>query len=233
MALSEFYKSKEWTGLMEVLRLERVDSNGDVICEHCHKPIVRKYDCIGHHIIELTEQNYEDASVALNPANIMLVHHRCHSKIHNRLGIGRKQVYIVYGSPLSGKSTFVSESMNVGDLIIDMDNIWQCVSGCDRYVKPNRLKQNVFAIYNQMIDMIRTRQGNWLNAWLVGGYPLISERERLGKRLGAREIFIDTDKDECIRRLEACEDRDHEEWLTYIEDWWEKYCPADRGTPPL
>lgn len=55
--LSNFYKSKEWTDLLEQLKLERVNSDGEIICEHYSRPIVKKYDCIGHHIEELTEAN--------------------------------------------------------------------------------------------------------------------------------------------------------------------------------
>ena len=54
--LNNFYKSKEWIDLLELLKLERVTSDGELLCEHCHKPIVKKYDCIGHHRIEL---NYD------------------------------------------------------------------------------------------------------------------------------------------------------------------------------
>ena len=54
--LNNFYKSKEWESLLEQLKLERVNSEGEIVCEHCHKPIVKKYDCIGHHKIEL---NYD------------------------------------------------------------------------------------------------------------------------------------------------------------------------------
>lgn len=209
---------------MAVIRMERL-KDGVLICEHCGKPIVHKYDCIGHHVIELNEQNVNDSTIALNPENIMLVHHRCHNKIHNKLGYSNRQVYLVYGSPLSGKSTFVRDSMNDGDLVLDMDNIWQCISGCERYVKPNRLRSCAFSIRDHILDMIRMRQGKWMNAWIIGGYPLISERERLGKSLGAREIFIDTSKKECLDRLVACEDgRNFEEWEKYICDWWEKFC---------
>lgn len=42
--LSNFYKSKEWQDLLEVLKLERVNGQGELICEHCHKPITRAYD---------------------------------------------------------------------------------------------------------------------------------------------------------------------------------------------
>lgn len=223
--LSNFYKSRDWVNLMQVIRLERVNSEGQLICEYCGKPIIAKYDCIGHHKIELTEANVDDANIALNPDNIMLVHHRCHNKIHNKLSYSQ-HVYLVYGSPLSGKNTFVKDNMDVGDCIVDIDNIWQSISGCDRYIKPNRLRSCVFNIRNHMIDMVRMRQGKWLNAWIIGGYPLISERERLCKALGAREIFIDTPREKCIERLHANpEGRDILEWEKYIAEWWERYDP--------
>jgi hypothetical protein len=224
--IGNFYRSKPWIDLMSVIRMQRVNSDGFVICEHCGKPIVHKYDCIGHHIIELTEENYLDAKISLNPENVMLVHHRCHNIIHNKLGIGSKQVFLVYGSPLSGKTSWVNDNMSYGDLVIDMDSIWQCISGQDRYVKPNRLKQNVFAIRDELIDQVRVRRGNWLNAYIIGGYPLSSERERLIRSLGAREIFIDTTKEECLERLKSCDDsRDYNEYKTFIETWWDRYRP--------
>lgn len=226
-----FYRSKNWCGLMAVLRLERVNADGFIICEHCGKPIVNKYDCIGHHVIELTNDNVNDANIALNPANIMLVHHKCHNIIHNKLGLGKgyKEVYLVYGPPLSGKTTLVRESMNVGDLVVDMDNIWQCVSGCERYEKPPRLKGVVFGVRDQLLDCVRYRRGNWCNAYVIGGYPLISERERLVRSLGAREIFVDTPKKICLERLYTNENLNKAEWQKYVEDWFEKYAPL----PPL
>lgn len=221
MSRYEFYKSKEWEALIKVLRLERVNAQGDIVCEYCNKPIVKKYDCIGHHIIELTDENYTDAEISLNPDNIALVHHRCHNLIHNKLGYSQRQVFIVYGSPLSGKSSYVAEAMSEGDLIIDLDSIWQAVSGCDRYVKPNRLKSVVFSVRDNLIESVKFRRGKWLNAYVIGGYPFKAERERLASMLGAREIYIDTSKEECIQRLSEAEDgRDKTEWLKYIEDWW-------------
>lgn len=219
------YTSREWRELLSIIKLERLNDKGQNVCEFCGYPIVRAYDCIGHHTIVLDESNYMDANISLNPELIQLVHHRCHNIIHNKLGYAQRQVYVVYGSPLSGKTTWVRDNMAEGDLIIDIDSIWECLSGCDRYIKPNRLKQNVFGVRNQLIDMVRVRNGKWLNAYIVGGYPLISERERLIKSLGAREIFIDTDKETCLKRLKECNDRNQEEWEMYIQDWWEKYGP--------
>lgn len=223
MNLYNFYRSKEWVNLLKLLRNERINDEGYIICEHCGKPIVKAYDCIGHHKTELTEENVNDIMISLNPDNIALVHHKCHNFIHNKLGYSGRQVFIVYGSPLSGKSSYVAEAMAEGDLIIDMDNIWQCVSGCERYVKPNRLKSVVFSVRDNLLESVKYRRGKWLNAYVIGGYPYKAERDRLIDQLGAREIFIDTDKETCIKRLYETEGRDCDEWLRYINDWWLQY----------
>ena len=223
MSLYNFYRSKEWVGLLALLRGQRANDKGYVICEHCGKPIIKAYDCIGHHKIELTEENYTDYNISLNPYNIALVHHKCHNIIHNKLYSGSRQVFIVYGSPLSGKSSWVAENMAEGDLVIDMDNIWQCVSGCDRYVKPARLKSVVFSVRDNLLESVRYRRGKWLNAYIIGGYPFTAERERLAESLGAREVFIDTPYEECAKRLMECQDRDVKQWEQYIADWWLQY----------
>ena len=224
MSLYNFYRSKEWENLLRVLKNERVNDQGYIICEHCGKPIIKMYDCIGHHKIELTEENYTDYNISLNPDNIALVHHKCHNVIHDRLGMNtQRQVFIVYGSPLSGKSSWVAEAMNEGDLIIDIDSIWQCVSGCDRYVKPNRLKSVVFAVRDNLLESVKYRRGKWLNCYVIGGYPYQAERDRLADMLGARLVHIDTPYEECVKRLESCEDRDKKLWEQYISDWWLQY----------
>ena len=223
MSLYNFYRSREWENLLKVIKLQRADSQGNIICEHCGKPIVRSYDCIGHHVTELTEENYTDYNISLNPVNIKLVHHKCHNIIHNKLYSNNRQVFIVYGSPLAGKSSWVADNMTEGDLIIDIDNIWECVSGCDRYVKPNRLKSVVFAVRDNLLESVKYRRGKWLNAYIIGGYPYQAERERLIDSLGAREVFIDTPYEECVKRLQSCEDRDKKLWEQYIADWWLQY----------
>jgi len=218
--LRSFYTGKKWADFTQALRLERVNENGDLICEHCGKPIVKAYDCIAHHKEHLTEDNVDDYNISLNPDNIQLVHHRCHNEIHERFGFDKKEVFLVWGSPLSGKSSYVKDVMSEGDLILDIDRIWDCISGFG-YAKPNRLKAVTFRLRDDIQDIIRTRFGKWHNAYIVGGYPLISERERLQKELGARLIHIDTPKDECLTRLDSLTDnRDKEAWRGHIEEWW-------------
>lgn len=224
--LFTFYRSKEWENLLAVLKQERVDADGQIVCEYCGKPIVKAYDIIGHHKEELTEENVNDANVALNPANVMFVHHRCHNYIHRKLEYKSREVYLVYGSPLSGKSTWVHDNMDEGDLVIDIDNIWECVSGCDRNIKPKRLNAVVFKMRDTLIDAVKYRLGRWRCAYIVGGYPLQSERDLLCRQTGAREVFIDTPKQECLERIKGA-GRDEQTVMKYIHEWFDRYGTAD------
>lgn len=223
--LENFYQSDEWTSLLQITRNERIDSSGNIICAYCGKPIVKKYDCIGHHTIFLTEENVNDVNISLNPKLIQLVHHRCHNIIHNKFGYVKKEIYLIYGSPLSGKTTYVESVFTPGDLIVDMDSIFECISGCKRYTKEKRLNEVAFGVRDYLIDSIKVRRGKWNSAYLIGGYPLISERERLCKELGARPIYIESTKEECLARLENS-DREKSEWKKYICDWWSYYRPS-------
>lgn len=229
--LNTFYRSREWEGLLKQIKQERLDQDGNLICEHCGRPMVKAYDIIGHHKEELTEQNVNDYNISLNPENIALVHHACHNRIHDKLAkiTRRRQVFIVYGAPLAGKSTWVQENHSEGDLIVDMDSIWQSITGGQRYHKPDKLKAVAFKIRDTELDIVKYRLGKWGNAYIIGGYPLQGERERLAKELGAREVFIDTSEEECIARLEALPDddggREKEEWLGFIRAWFAKYNP--------
>ena len=233
--LSDFYRSKEWLLFRLNVINDRINEEGLTICEYCGKQILRSYDIIAHHITPLTERNVMDAMISLNPDNIQLVHHVCHNKIHNKLGTMQQEVYLVWGSPMSGKRTYVDSVRENGDLIVDIDSIWQCVSGRDRYVKPDRLKSNVFGVRDLLIDQVSKRVGKWKNTYVIGGYPLSGERERLIKKLGAREIYMDVSKEECLARLEKINDgRSVSEWKKYIDDWWTKFNPTiNQYTPQV
>ena len=223
MTLYNFYRSQQWLKLRDNLIFTRFNDDGHLYCEHCGKPIIKAYDCIAHHTIELTEQNYTDYNISLNPELIQLVHHRCHNLIHNKLGYAHREVYLVYGSPLSGKSTYVNSVLNSGDLVIDIDNIWECVSGQSRYVKPNRLKSVVFSVRDNLLESVQYRRGKWVNCYIIGGYPYEAERNRLLDKLSAKPIHIDTPKSVCLDRLSQCDDRDIDEWTEYINTYWLQY----------
>lgn len=218
----QFYKSKEWEGLIQSLKLQRVDQSGNIRCAICGKPIVNKYDCVGHHKTELTDKNVNDYAISLNPNNIDLVHFRCHNKIHCRYGFEQQKVYCVYGSPCSGKTTWVKENAGKDDIILDIDSIYEMISINDRYVKNERIATNVFGIRDCMLDMIKMHRGKWINAFIIGGYPLLMDRERLYNKVKCRFVFIDTEKNICIERATKRGQR----WIDYVDQWFDSYQPS-------
>ena len=225
--LFEFYRSKEWEDFRKVVIAERVREDGFVYDEYTDKPIVKAYDIILHHKIELTEENVHDYSISLNPENIMIVSHKSHNLIHNKLNSSNayRKVFLIYGAPFSGKEKFVKENMNEGDLIVDIESIWECVSGCGRHTKPNRLKAVVFKTRDVLLDSVKYRVGKWRNAYIVGGYPLTADRERLCREMGAEEILIESTPEECKDRLHSLELENEDEFEKYIDEWFERYIP--------
>lgn len=229
--LADFYRSKEWEMFIRVLAAERTNADELIICEHCGEPIILKYDRIAHHKTHLTLGNVNNAEISLNPENIAFVHHRCHNEIHERFGFGNpnakqyKKVYVVHGSPCSGKSSFVASVAGPGDLVLDMDSIWDCISAHRDTTNglhsghDERLLQNVFGVRDCLLDQIKTRFGNWQNAYIIGSYPRIMERERLARIYGAEMIHIDTPQAIC----EARAAERPREWLQYISDYFYNY----------
>ena len=233
----QFYKSKMWEDFRQIIIADRTHEDGFVYCDHCGKPILKKYDLIVHHKKELDDLNVNDAMIALNPDNVECVHFKCHNQIHERFGYNKtsvhtyvkKHVYIVYGSPCSGKTTWVHENATASDLVVDMDSIWQMIGISDRYQKPVQLRSVVFDIRDKMYDIIKYRNGKWHNAFIITGGALKGDRERLIQRVGADEcIYIDTNEEECKKRLSLrvdMNDDQKEEWMKYIDDWFNQFQP--------
>lgn len=213
--LSNFYVSSEWQKFRKVLIMERMDNNGNIIDEVTNKPIINKYDIILHHKIPLNEQNIFDYDIAFNPDNIQIVSHATHNEIHKRFGSYQRHIYIIYGSPCSGKSYYVDSVAMKDDLIIDIDKIFIAINN----YRSNRLLGNVMNIYRQLIDVVKTRNGQWVNAYIIRGFPIPLERERLAKELDAELIFIDTDKETCLQRAK----KKGNEYYKFVLDWFEKY----------
>lgn len=222
--LETFYKSKEWQSFRDRVIADRINADGFIICEHCGKPILNKYDCIAHHCRTfLSEENINDYEISLNPENIALVHHACHNRIHDKLGYIRKEIYLVYGPPLSGTAEYARGNASAGDLILDMDAIWECISGQPRFIHPGRLNAVAFGIRDYILDCVRVKRGKWNNAYITGGFPLISERERIIKETGARVVFIDASIDACRAELENRQEiQDKVAYSEYIDDWFRK-----------
>lgn len=210
-----FYCCKPWRDFSYRLKIERGGR-----CERCGFTAVTKEDwakLIGHHKVELTDENVDNHAISLNPDLTEIICLDCHNEEHRRFG-HRKQVFIVWGSPLSGKTTAVREMMRYGDIVLDVDRLWSAVTMQPEYVKPDNCRFNIFALRDNLIDQIKTRYGQWYTAYVIGGYPNKTDRDRLAQSLGAELIYCDSTMQECLDRRR--ESGRPEKWDEYIREWW-------------
>lgn len=213
--LHTFYASKPWRDLSWLLKVQRGGR-----CDRCGSTAATKDDwaqLIGHHTVELTDENVDDPSVSLNPSRVEIICLSCHNKEHRRFGYGRK-VYIVWGSPLSGKTTAVREMMRRGDIVLDIDRLWAAVTLLPEYDKPESCRFNIFSLRDCLLDQIKTRYGQWYDAYIIGGYPDKTDRERLASSLGAELIYCEATMQECLDRRR--EGKMPEALDGYIREWW-------------
>lgn len=224
-SLHSFYTSKKFYDFKTMLMNERVNKEGELLCEHCQKPMLHRWDCIPHHTpIALTLANVNDYNISLNPDNIQLVHFSCHNSLENRFGFFKQNVYLVVGSPCSGKSTWVKEQAGKNDLILDIDSIWQMISNNEKYEKPRTLGPIVFAIRDCILEQIKMRNGRFSTAYILTTETNPLTRQRMCDSLGAEEIYIESSKEECYERLYADTERiDKEAHKKYIDKFFDEF----------
>ena len=225
VVLDRFYSSKAWVHFRAAYIGKRLNEDKKYMCDYCGESIDKSDDVTLHHMEELTPDNYQDTTISLNPDNIKQVHAACHNKIHKHAGSRKSRVYIVYGPPLSGKNHIVNRRSWPGDIIVDMDSLFEAISGLPIYEKPYTLLQNVLGVQSLLIEQIQTRYGRWDNAWIIGGYAEKYKREKLARDIGAEVIYTNVSRETCIERLYNDPERKKrgEEWEGYINKWFDTH----------
>lgn len=127
-------------------------------------------------------------------------------------------VYLIYGSPCSGKSTYVKEHFKAGDIVCDVDKLYAALCYNEEHKEEIYAQEVAKELRLHLLEIIRNRQGNWHNAYVIS---LANTREKLSKameQVNADEaIYIDTPLEVCVERAK---DRPfYFKWI--IEEWFE------------
>lgn len=127
-------------------------------------------------------------------------------------------VYVIYGSPCSGKTTWIKEHIQRGDLVCDVDYLYSAITTDEPHNAELYTHEVACQLDKTLKDIIRDRQGIWQNAYVVS---IANTKEKLQadkERVNADEcIFIDTPYEVCMERAE-----DRPFYFQFlIQEWFE------------
>lgn len=218
-----FYCRKDYLDLAQACKIK---SGG--VCAKCGG-VFDISELRPHHKVELTLDNIDDVNVTLNPNNIEVLCHDCHNAVHKRFGyaVGAKHVYLVYGSPCAGKTTYVNSVATRNDLIVDLDKIHRAICICGLYDKPDATKRVAFNVRDYLLDEVRTAtpRRKWQDAYIIGTYPDRIDRDVFVQDYGAELVHIDTSKEECVKRAyqDIAQSSVRDAMIGWINAYWERY----------
>lgn len=241
-AKNPFYEDPKW-----LRKRGNILRRDDYLCRQCKRYGKTTPAKTVHHIYPYGEY----PQYRLTDINLLSLCNECHNGMHDRnndtmtdkgiywqdkirkeLGIEDHdiiegfRVVVVWGSPASGKTSYVKQHMKQDDMVVDLDNIKQAISLQGKSASMSNLMPVALNIRAHIYDLIANRKVIEADTvWVVAGLPKQSDRDYIKAKLRPNEMkHIDSDIEACIAH--AMEDReriDKETQLKIIYKWFEEY----------
>ena len=183
ITLENFYTSKAWQKCRRYVIADILSRDGALYCSRCRKEIMEPNDAVLHHIKPLDDDTVGDPDVAYNPDNLEILCHACHNAEHDKgWSLSReKRVYILCGGTDADREKYIVGHASDGALVVSIPRIQDALS-------PRRKRDRLMPVVWQVRDVIYTsiekRFGPWTEAWIVGEFSNVAEREALARRMG-------------------------------------------------
>jgi predicted kinase len=139
-------------------------------------------------------------------------------------------VTLVAGPPCSGKSTYVAQRFEQGDLLIASDEIAQALSREPEHVNPEHLKEFVWAAFWAVLKEVRHTPLDQ-HAWVILSAPTLQLRHDFRRIDYAHVVVMSTPREICEQRVNErfrAWDARRDAYLGYIDEWFRRYEPDPR-----
>ena len=134
---------------------------------------------------------------------------------------------LIYGPPCGGKSTFVHELHERGDLVLDFDQVHSALSGLDPYDHHDSITPFVMAAMDAVKRRLQAEKDT--TAWVIACAPTRAERSEFSSFTNENRLVY-ADRATCHDRAATAGRPDS--WHTSIDSWHDAYEPdlSDRST---
>ena len=141
---------------------------------------------------------------------------------------------LVAGPPCSGKTTYVGEHREPGDLVLDADLLYQALSGGELYERGDGIWDFVWAAFDAVVAEARLHPSKRGTLWIIQGAPKRETRARYRLMNRAQIVVLETPADVCVARARARfgESGRFPEYRRHIDQWWAAYRPDPSDKQP-
>lgn len=232
-----FYDSPAWRRTREAYLQSK-----HYICEDCGGAA-----SVVHHITYIKPWNVNNPEITLNWDNLKAVCEKCHAQEHaqdlkKRGGEARRNgvafdeegnlikqanVFLICGSPASGKTTYVAEHKCSNDLVVDVDYICAALAGetGNVHLDHKPILSVALEVRELLYQIIQTRRGKWERAFVITTVADVREMKAVADELRAEVVLMETTLQECLQRIANDPSRAHNKRTQekIVKEWFEKY----------
>lgn len=139
------------------------------------------------------------------------------------LPVPRIPVLVVCGPAGSGKSTYVRDHLQAGELVLDVDELAAELTGKPLYHSTFDERMAAIRLRNRRLADLAASDCPYSRAWLIVTAGTPEDREFWRSKYGADLLLMTTPKTECVKRIQADERRPAEMQRLAIKsvyEWW-------------